>query len=161
LAYSRKELGSRFVGLDVGTRNVGRGGDPGRRVGLLLAVSLYLAAALLAVTAQPAFGISGYSSGEPAVLAQYPDSTSLPAASPKPVFSNLGAVLKTTSKIMRNPEARTQWRVSRRSITQDTKRALTTAAGLDTTQSGSIALFIAGMAVLLVGGFLRWRRGLS
>jgi hypothetical protein len=144
-------------------RNLGVGGDPARRVGSLLAVSLCLAVGLLLITGGVALGISGYSSDESAVLAQYPDSATPRQLGPKPTFASLGDVLKGTRTVMRSrsPKVRAQFRVKQQAITRSTKHALTTAAGLDPPQSGSIALLVAGAAILVVGAFLRWRRGLS
>jgi hypothetical protein len=161
LTFIRKELNLRFVGAGVGTRNLRSGGDQARQAGSLLAVSLCLAVGLLLITGGVALGISGYSSGQSAVLAQYPDATSLNATAPKPAVSSLGDVLKNTHKILRTPKARARWRAKQRTITRNTKHALATAAGLEPPQSGSIALLLAGMAVILVGVFLRWRRGLT
>jgi hypothetical protein len=144
-------------------RNVAVGCRPAQRAGLGLVISACLAVALLLATAGAARAISGYSTGGPAVAAQYPDSGTLRQSGPKPVFSDLGEVTVHIRTMLRNstPEARRQVRAKERSIVRKTTHAIATAAGLDPSQSGSIALLAAAMGVIVIGGFLRWRRGVT
>ena len=132
--------------------------DVARRKGSLLAISVCLAIALPLMTASAALAISGYSSDTPAVAAQYPDS-SASQLGPTPVFSDLGQAIASTRKIMQDPRVRAQVRAADEVIAQKTRHAITTTAGLAPPQSGSIALLIAGMGVVALGIFLRWRRG--
>jgi hypothetical protein len=137
------------------------GRHPAWPVGSLLAVSLCLAVGLLLISTGTALGISGFASNEPAVRAQYPDATDLQGAGTKPVVSSLGNVIYMTREAARNPKVAARQRVIEQNITRMSIGALSSVAGLDARQSGSIALLIAGIVVLSVGGVLRWRRGLT
>lgn len=143
----------------MGTRNVPVGGGPARRASFIVATSVCLAVALLVMTAGNALAISGYSSNSPAVAAQYPDSSTLRHLGTKPVFSDLDDVVAHTRRLLRNPKVAAQVRAKERVIARKTTHAIATAAGLEPPQSGSIALLVAGMGVITLGGFLRWRRG--
>jgi hypothetical protein len=161
LALIRQELGPRFVGLGVARQKVRLEGRSARPLGSLLAVSLCLAAGLLLVTAGTALGISGFASPGPAVRAQYPDATG--PQGPGPLISSLGSVMRVTRDIDRDQDPKVAAR--RRAIEQeDTRKAksavLSASVVGDARQSGSIALLLAGIAVLSVGGVLRWRRDL-
>ena len=129
-----------------------------RRTGSLLAISVCLAAAVPLMTAGAAQALSGYSSDTPAVAAQYPDSDASQLG-PKPVFSNLGQAITHTRKILRNPQVRARVRDEDAVIARKTIHAIETTAGLTPPQSGSIALLTAGVGVVALGIFLRWRRG--
>lgn len=113
---------------------------------------------LLLVTSGLALGISGFAANEPAVDAQYPDAVGAKLG-PKPVVSNLVDIDRVTVQAKRKDPAR--WHAIQREIVRKTTRALTTAAGLAPRETGSIVLLIAGMAVMLAGIFLRWRRGIT
>lgn len=145
----------------MGTRKVAARGGFIRRAGCLLAISLCLAGAPLLMAPGDALAISGYSSNTPAVAAQYPDSNELRSVGPKPVFSDLDAVIAHTRALLRNPKVRAQVRAKERVIARKTTHAIATAAGLEPPQSGSIALLVAGMGVITLGSFLRWRRGVA
>ena len=143
------------------TQKVRLEGHPARPRGSLLAVSLCLAVGLLLVTAGTALGISGFASPGPAVRAQYPDASGLQGPGPQPVISSLGSLMHVTRDIDRNPKARARSRAKEQGYNRKAKRAVLSAAvGGDARQSGSIALLLAGIAVLSVGGVLRWRRDL-
>jgi hypothetical protein len=145
------------------------GRNPARPVGSLLAVSLCLAVGLLLISTGTALGLSGFASNGPAVRAQYPDAPDLQGAGPQPVVSSLGNVIYVTRKAernlrreaARNPKAAAQQRVIEQKVTRMAIGALSSVAGLGASQSGSIALLVAGIVVLSVGGVLRWRRGLT
>jgi hypothetical protein len=114
----------------------------------VLALTLGLGIGLLFAMPGTAWGISGYASGGSAVGAQYPDSgTALP---PKPVLSDLAEVRQAIRGLRRTA----QWQATQRALVQ----ALSSGVGLGLGQTGSIALLIAAIAVVLVGGVLRWRR---
>jgi hypothetical protein len=141
-------------------------GHPARPLGSLLAVSLCLAIGLLLLQTGTALGISGFASNEPAVRAQYPDATYPDSAGPQapgtqPVVSSLADIGHVTREAERNPKVAARLQASRPEITRMALAALSSAAGLGTSQSGSIALLIAGIVVLSVGSALRWRRGLT
>ena len=129
-----------------------------RRIGSFFAISVCLAVALPLFTAGAAQALSGYGSDTPAVAAQYPDSSASQLA-PKPAFSNLGQAITHTRKILRNPQVRAQMAGEDAVIAQKATRAIATTAGLAPSQSGSIALLIAGVGVVALGLVLRWRRG--
>jgi hypothetical protein len=143
----------------VGTGSVAVGACGTRRVRSLLAISACLAVGLLLMTPGAAHGISGYSSNVPAVAAQYPDSPALSPLTPQPVVSNLAQVTVRTRKTLRSPKVKAQVRTKERVIARKTTHAIATAAGLGAPQSGSIALLVAGIGVVALGAFLRWRRG--
>lgn len=161
LALIRQELGPRFVRLGVARQKVRLEAHPARPLGSLLAVSLCLAVGLLLVTAGTALGISGFASPGPAVRAQYPDASGLQGSGPQPVISSLGSLMRVTRDIDRNPKAAARSRAKEQGYTRKATRAVMSASVVgDARQSASIALLIAGIAVLSVGGVLRWRRGL-
>jgi hypothetical protein len=146
----------------VATQKVRLEGHPARPRGSLLAVSLCLAVGLLLVTAGTALGISGFASPGPAARAQYPDAPGLQGPGPQPAISSLGSLMRVTRDIEREPKkVAARWRAKERADTRKaTKAVLSAAVGGDARQSGSIALLLAGIAVLSVGGVLRWRREL-
>jgi hypothetical protein len=128
--------------------------------GAVFAISLCLTVGLLLVTAGTALAISGFTSDEPAVRAQYPDATGLPQTGQAPAISNLEDVIRLTHSIdRRDPQVAAKLRAVTPAIRHKVKAALSTAPTLNTQQSGSIALLVIGIAVLAVGGVLRWRRG--
>jgi hypothetical protein len=161
LSLIRKELGLAFVGIIVEREKGQRRDHPVRPVGSLLAVSLCLAVGLVFVSAGTALGISGFDSNQPAVRAQYPDTAGLQPRGPKPVISSLRDVISVTRKIERDPKAAARFRAVQNAVSHKLGAAMSSAPALDTRQTGSIALLIVGIAVLAVGGFLRWRRGLT
>jgi hypothetical protein len=110
------------------------------------------------MTAGAAQALSGYSSDTPAVAAQYPDS-SASQLGPTPAFSDLDQAITRTRKILRDPQVRAKVRAEDAVIARKTTHAIASTAGLGAPQSGSIALLIAGMGVVALGIFLRWRRG--
>ncbi len=139
-------------------QNLRIGGHRARPVGSLLAVSVCLAVGLLLVTSGLALGISGFAANEPAVDAQYPDAVGAKLG-PKSVVSSLVDIDRVTVQAKRKDPAR--WHAIQREIIRKTTRALTSAAGLAPRETGSIVLLIAGIAVILVGVILRWRRGVT
>jgi hypothetical protein len=127
---------------------------PGRTACLVLsrwALGLTcLGTGLLVAFPGTAWAISGYANGSTAVAAQYPDSTAAQGAGPKPAISDLAQVMQAT-QLSDPPKA------SRRKVLREEIQALTSGEG-NLRQTGSIALLIAAIAVVLVGGVLRWRR---
>ncbi len=154
----RTELGRRFVEPRMTRQKVPREGHPARPVGSLFALSLCLAVGLLLMTAGTALGISGFATPETAVRAQYPDAPG--ASRAKPVVSSLDDIMRVTRKAARDrdPTAARRFREAEHVIALKARSAVLSSAGIDTRQSGSIALLAAGIAVLSVGGVLRWRR---
>jgi len=131
------------------------------RPGPHLAIALCVAVGILSTTSGAALGISGYATNGPAVNAQYPDDASNTGSGRGPVISSLGSLMRFTRKAQRGSEHGARWHAEQQQITRRMTTAVVSAAGLDARQSGSIALLATGMAVLCVGGFLRWRRGRS
>jgi hypothetical protein len=125
----------------------------------VLALTLCLGIGLLVAMPGKAWGISGYGSGGSAVAAQYPDSAAAQSAGPKPVISDLASVMQAIRSLRISPSTSAQWQASHRAVVRREVQALSSGAGLDPRQTGSIALLIAAIAVFLVGGVLRWRRG--
>ena len=99
-----------------------------------------------------AWAISGYANGSTAVAAQYPDSTAAQGAGPKPAISDLAQVMQAT-QLSDPPKVQ----ANRRKVLREEVQALSSGEG-NLRQTGSIALLIAAIAVVLVGGVLRWRR---
>jgi hypothetical protein len=112
----------------------------------VLALTLGLGIGLVFAMPGTAWGISGYASGGSAVAAQYPDA----AAAHSAVLSDLAEVRQA----MRGLRRTAQWQASQRALV----RELSSGVALGLGQTGSIALLIAAIAVVLVGGVLRWRR---
>ncbi|MGA2930111.1 MAG: hypothetical protein ABSG43_29800 [Solirubrobacteraceae bacterium] len=110
---------------------------------------------------EQALAISGYGSDEPPISAQYPDAAVPPQGQGQAsVVSNLGSVMRVISKAQRSgPKQAARLRVKEVQIRRSATAALASAPGLSPRQSGSVALLVALMAVLSVGGVLRWRRG--
>lgn len=128
---------------------------PGRRGALSL--TLCLGIGLLLALPATAWGISGYAGGQTAAAAQYPDAAATQSTGPKSDISNLAQVMRA----IRNARlvAPGQWQANQRAVVHRELQALSTGAGAGLRQTGSIALLIAAIAVILVGGVLRWRRG--
>ncbi len=126
----------------------------------VLALSLCLGIGLHLAMPGRAWGLSGFASGGSAVDAQYPDSAAAQSAGPKPDISDLAEVMDAIS-IPRpgDPDPAQQLEAYQGVVHHDILQGLSSGAGLGLRQTGSIALLIAAMAVLLVGGVLRWRRG--
>jgi hypothetical protein len=128
---------------------------PARRWAFVL--TLYLGIGLLLAMPGTAWGISGYASTQTAVAAQYPDSAAAQSAGPKPNISDLAEVMQATRSSRLSDSA--HWQAGHRAVVRREFQALTSGVGADLTQTGSIALLIAAIAVVLVGSVLRWRRG--
>lgn len=132
---------------------------PGR--GSFLAVAL--AVALLLVGAQPSLAISGFATDGAAVQAQYPDAAaSRPGA--KPMLASLSDIVRVqrVERASSGPKAvAARHALARKVARKAATAALSSSVGIDPRQSGSIGLLSAAMAVLGVGAFLRWRRGLE
>jgi hypothetical protein len=114
-------------------------------------------AALLLVSAGPALAVSGFATGGPAVDAQYPDAfdpTNTPPPRPTSVAS-LGDVTRHERRQATSPKARADESKVRKRVV----RAVPRPAGPGVSESGSISLLITGIAVLSIGGIVRWRRG--
>lgn len=120
----------------------------------VLALTLGLGIGLLFAMPGTAWGISGYASGGSAVAAQYPDFTVSRSAAPTPVLSDLAEV----GQAMRALRRTAQGQASQRALVHRELEALSSGVALGLGQTGSIALLIAAIAVVLVGGVLRWRR---
>ena len=129
---------------------------PGRTACLVLscwALGLTcLGTGLLLAFPGTAWAISGYANGSTAVAAQYPDSPAAQGAGPKPAISDLAQVMQAT-QLSDPPKVQ----ASRRKVLREEVQALSSGEG-NLRQTGSIALLIAAIAVVLVGGVLRWRR---
>jgi hypothetical protein len=95
-----------------------------------------------------ALAISGYASGSTAVAAQYPDSTAAQGAGAKPAISDLAQVTQATR--LSDP-------TTPRTVVHQELDAISSGEG-NLAQKGSIALLIASLGVVVVGGVLRWRR---
>ena len=119
-----------------------------------LGLSLCLGVGLLLTFPGTAWAISGYAGGSTAVAAQYQDSAAA-LAGPKPVISDLAQVMHATRASLLSDSPKDQ--ASRRNVVRDELQALSSEEG-NLRQTGSIALLIAAIAVVLVGGVLRWRR---
>jgi hypothetical protein len=122
-----------------------------------LVLTLCLGVGLPLTMPGAAWGISGYAGGQTAVGAQYPDSAAGQSAGPKPDIANLVAVMQSIRRSERRDPA--QWHASQRKVNRGTLQALSGGAGAGLRQTGSIALLIAAIVVVLVGAVLRWRRG--
>ena len=112
----------------------------------VLALTLGLGIGLLFAMPGTAWGISGYASGGSAVAAQYPDAGVAHSA----VLSDLAEVRQAIRGLPRTA----QGQASQRALVGE----LSSGVALGLGQTGSIALLIAAIAVVLVGGVLRWRR---
>jgi hypothetical protein len=121
-----------------------------------LVLTLCLAIGLLLAMPGTAWGISGYASGQTAVAAQYPDSAAAKSNVPNAPSDLAEVILATRSAQRRDPA---QWQAAQQSVVRREIEALSTGAGPALGQTGSIALLIAALAVVLVGGVLRWQRG--
>jgi hypothetical protein len=120
-----------------------------------LVLSLCLAIALLA-TPGTAWGISGFAGGGTAASAQYPDSGAANVVAQKAKISDLAQLTTAIRKsLSRDP---VQFRAAQRTVVRREIEALSTVAGTDLGQKGSIALLVAAIAVAIVGGVVRWRR---
>jgi len=126
----------------------------------VLALTLCLGIGLHLAMPGTAWGISGFASGGSAVAAQYPDSAAAQSAGAKPDISDLAEVMDAIS-IPRpgDPDPAQKLAAYQGVVHHDLRAAVSSGVGLGLRQTGSIALLIAAMAVLLVGGGLRWRRG--
>ncbi len=101
-----------------------------------------------------AWGISGFASGGTAVGAQYPDSAAAQSGSPNPEITNLADVTNATrSSRLSDPAA---WQAL---VPRELEAASSGAAAASLSRTGSIALLVAAVGVVLVAGVVRWRRG--
>jgi hypothetical protein len=126
-----------------------------------LAITLCLAAGLLLTLTGTGLAVSGLGGSGAAVLAQYPDATDLApsgSASPSSVPS-LADIVNRERKAQRNPKAAASRRADASRVEERVVAELPSSGALAASQSGSIPLLISGIAVLSVGGILRWRRG--
>ena len=123
----------------------------------VLALTLCLGIGVHLAMPGTAWGLSGFAGGGTAVGAQYPDSSAGQLGAPKPAISDLAQVIAAVrSSVLGDPAPQ---QAAYRAAAHHEVQALSSKAGIDLRQTGSIALLIAAMAVLLVGGALRWRRG--
>lgn len=136
-------------------------GPVARRHAASVAVSLCLAMGLVLTAAGTGLAISGLASDGPAVRAQYPDADALaPGAGQNgPAVSSLADIVRARAQLLRNPRAAARRRLQEASIDRRITAALPSPTGLGVGDSGSIPLLMIGIAVLAVGGVLRWRRG--
>ena len=112
-------------------------------IGARLAVCACVVMGVLALQVPPALALSGYATDQPAVDAQYPDAgaggfplrRTGPAASLRPLISVRPAVVGDSRRARRT-------RATQRDIQQAAVRAVSAAAVLGPTQSGSIALLL-------------------
>jgi hypothetical protein len=120
-----------------------------------LGLTLCLGAWLLLAFPGTGWAISGYAGGSTAVAAQYPDSPAAQPPGPKPDISDLAQVINVTNplRLSHSPNVQASSRKVVRSEIQVLSRGVS-----NLRQTGSIALLIAAIAVVLVGGVLRWRR---
>jgi hypothetical protein len=118
-------------------------------------VTLCLGTGLLLAFPGTAWAISGYAGGSTAVSAQYPDSSAAQPAGPKPDMTNIAQVIHATSPLRQSDSPGVQ--ASTRKVVRRELEALSSGAS-NLRQTGSIAVLIAAIAVVLVGGVLRWRR---
>ena len=126
----------------------------------VLALTLCLGIGLHLAMPGTAWGLSGFASGGSAVAAQYPDSAAAQSAGPKPDISNLAEVMDAIGRSQPgDPDPAQQLGVYQGVVRHDILQGVSSGVGLGLRQTGSIALLIAAMAVLLVGGVLRWRKG--
>lgn len=128
------------------------------RASSLVIMACFSAGLLLALTGT-GFAVSGLGTSGPAVLAQYPDARDLApndSASRSNVPSLGGVIVTSRRKAQRNPKAA----AGRRANALRVERVeLPSSGALDVSQSGSIPLLLISIAILSVGGILRWRRG--
>jgi hypothetical protein len=115
---------------------------------------------LALVQAGPALALSGYASDQPAVNAQYPDAAT--AGSKGPGGGGVGS-LRTLLSSRREPESSPSVAAHRRKVQREVEQqaALSSATGLGPSQSGSVVLLLGAIAVVSIGGVLRWRRRLT
>jgi hypothetical protein len=127
----------------------------------VLALTLCLGIGLHLAMPGTAWGLSGFASGGSAVAAQYPDSAAAQSAGPKPDISDLAEVMAAIGSSRPGDPAQSpaQQLEAYQAVVHRELQAVSSVPGFGLRQTGSIALLIAAMAVLLVGGVLRWRRG--
>jgi hypothetical protein len=100
--------------------------------------------------------ISGFASDEPAVRAQYPDSV---GGQQQERISTLENVVQATRGVARGRAAAAQMHATERRVAREVAVSKVGAVRLDMRDSSSIALLLASIGVLAVGGVLRWRKG--
>ena len=100
-----------------------------------------------------AWGISGFAGGGTAVSAQYPDSAAAQSKGPNAEISDLDQVMHAIDSSRASDSDPLQALLPREI------QAVSSGAGANLTRTGSIALLVAAIGVVLVGGVLRWRRG--
>jgi hypothetical protein len=124
-----------------------------------LAITLCLTAGLLLTLTGTGLAVSGLGTSGPAVLAQYPDARDLAPNGSASNMSSLGDIVKGERQAQRNPNAAASQRADASRVERRVVAELPSSGALAASQSGSIPLLISGIAVLSVGGILRWRRG--
>lgn len=117
-------------------------------------MTLCLGTGLLLAFPETALAISGYAGGSTAVAAQYPDSSAA-LAGPKSDISDLAQVMHATRSLRLSDSPGVQ--ASRRKVVRAELQAISSGEG-NLRQTGTFALLAAAIAVVLVGGVLRWRR---
>jgi hypothetical protein len=121
-------------------------------------VVVCLAIFLPLMAAGPAEALSGYATDQPAVNAQYPDLFTGGSQGGGDADGTLRSLM-AMSRRASSPKAAARRRQVQRRINRQARGALSSAAGLTPTQSGSLVLLIGAALVMSVGGILRWRRG--
>lgn len=119
-----------------------------------LGLTLCLGTGLLLAVPQTAWAISGYASGSTAVAAQYPDSSAA-LLGPAPDISDIDQVARVTRSLRLSDSPKIQ--AIRRNVVHRELQAVMSGER-DLAQTGSIALLLAAIGVVSVGGVLRWRR---
>jgi hypothetical protein len=126
-----------------------------------LAITLCLAAGLLLTLTGTGLAVSGLGTPGPAVLAQYPDAPDVAPNGSASLSSvpSLADIVNRERKAQRDPKAAASRRADASKVEKRVVAELPSSGALAASQSGSIPLLISGIAVLSVGGILRWRRG--
>jgi hypothetical protein len=125
-----------------------------------VAITLCLAAGLLLTLTGTGLAVSGLGSSGAAVVAQYPDARDLASSgsASRSNVSNLGDIVNGEREARRNPKTAASHRADASRVERRVVAELPSSGALAASQSGSIPLLISGIAVLSVGGILRWRR---
>jgi hypothetical protein len=128
--------------------------------GLSGAIVVCLTVGLLLSTTGAGLAISGLASTGPAVGAQYPDSQSFPPDA-KADPNTAGRSLVTLQKLRDDPSKRgsVAERKAEASVIGREVEAIARPSRSTAAEFGSMSLLLSGIAVMSIGGLLRWRRG--
>ena len=111
--------------------------------------------------AAPALALSGYGSDQPAVNAQYPDAASGDSSGPGGGSATLSSLMRADRHSRDRDRTVAHQRSIQREIARKTTAVLSRDAGLGPAESGTVVLLLITAAVVSIGGFLRWRRGMT